>query len=134
MTLGVSPELRKTFGQQIIDAFRDTPVNPLHHLRQTRADPKVSERVIVIVQQRSDPGLESELPGVFLKLLPENRFCLFGRKCMKTVSAFRRDEIDLVIDKPVFVTVFIFVFRRVASGEFVDTLEHDISMGVEPIH
>ena len=61
----------------------------------------VSEKVIVIVEQRDDPQDESEFLRVMEESIPENRFGFFGLEDVRFLATARRQEVDAVVAIPV---------------------------------
>ena len=81
----------------------------LHHRAEVFADSQVAERVVVVVEQARDPGDEAELVGVVIEAIPEDCFCLSAREGWEAVAASGGDEVDLVVEVPMFVAVVTFV-------------------------
>lgn len=68
---------------------------------------QVSERMVVIIEKRGYPGDEAVLLCVILEPFPKDFFCLCRREARKPLSAAGGNEIDLIVDEPVFIAVLV---------------------------
>ena len=79
----------------------------LHHWRYVFADAQVAYRVVMVVEQTGHPRHEAELSRVVVKSIPEDAFSCFSCECGTFVAAASSNEINLVVDVPVFEPVLI---------------------------
>jgi hypothetical protein len=78
-----------------------------HHLPEFLADANVTERVIVIIDQRSDPWDETVKLRVMRETVPEHRLRFLARERAIALSTSRRDQVHRVVAVPVLKTVFV---------------------------
>lgn len=113
----VCPEGDDSSVEGVVYELRDGPMQFLHHFWKIVAGAKVSECVIMIDQQGSDPGGEIELLCVLIEFDPEYLLCFVACEQMEFRLASRGDEVNLVIAIPVFEAVFtVIVFARGGFG------------------
>jgi len=101
----VAPEFGNTLGQRIIDELGHRAVNALHHYGQAFAKLEVAYGVVMVAEERRHPGREAIRMGVMIEPIPKDCFGFFGRKGVLMVTHMRGDEVNLVIDQPMFVTM-----------------------------
>src|SRR3972149_2016080 len=98
---GFTPKRHAAFGEQIIDQLGHRAMQTLHHRAEIFANLQIAKRVIVIVEQASDPRRESVLRGVVVEAIPEHALGRFACERWEAVAAAGRDKIDLVVEVPV---------------------------------
>jgi hypothetical protein len=77
VAFGISPEVRHARWKQVVDQLGDRAVNALHHGWEVFAAAKITERMVMVVQQRRDPRNETKLLRVILEAVPEYIFGSF---------------------------------------------------------
>src|SRR5688572_12027608 len=120
----VAPEGEMTHRERVVDELGDRTVDALDHLAQVCADLEVADRVVVVVEERSDPESEAEVGGPMVESVPEDRLCLLGFERAETFARLGRDEVDGVVAIPVLEAVFpvgVFVLR---VGELSEPAPH----------
>src|SRR5215210_6305874 len=100
-------------------------MDALHHARKALGGAHVADCMVMIVEQGCDPRDETAFARVVVEAIPEDSLGDFGCECGMTVATPRGDEVDLIVDEPVFVALLAAIGGVGASGESLDALRHD---------
>lgn len=108
------PEWDVALNQYVVDQFRNRPMDLPHHRAEFLTHVQIPQRVVVIIQQRSDPRHKPVLSRVMLETIPEDLLRLFRFEGEKSVATARGDEVDGIVTVPMLEPMFP-VVRRVSS-------------------
>ena len=118
-----TPKGDVTFNEQVIGQLSNGTVESLHERTEILADFQVSESVIVIVEQRSNPREEIILLGVVVKTIPKDLLRRLAGKRRIPVAASCSDEIHLIVQIPMLETVVALVGFGFCRGALAKSAE-----------